>query len=95
MCLQIEDSGLGLTTQHAARLFDGPAAGGAGPLDAGLAISRAIVDTHGGRLWGEAHRHRIFKLELPVEAAPGTPCRAGWPGRILSGSGTREGVHHA
>ena len=95
VCLQFEDSALGLTAQNATHLFDGPATGGAGPVDASLAIIRAIVDTHGGRLWGEAHHHRIFKLELPVEAASGPACRAGWPGRILSGSGAREGVHHA
>lgn len=66
ICLRVEDSGSGLTSERATNLFD--------PLDGassvgrgfGLAISRAIVATHGGRLWGEVANHGIFKIELPV-----------------------------
>lgn len=71
VCLQIEDSGLGLTRERAARLFEAPTPGSMVPVNPGLTISRAIVETHGGRLWGEAHHHGIFKVELPVDLPSG------------------------
>ena len=39
-------------------------------LGLGLVISRAIVDTHGGTLWGEVADHGIFKLVLPIQETP-------------------------
>jgi two-component system, LuxR family, sensor kinase FixL len=38
-----------------------------------LAVSRAIVDLHGGRLWGEVANHGVFKIELPVADADTVP----------------------
>lgn len=64
VCLRIEDSGSGLTVEEARHLFDcrvDPKAKGRG-----LDISRAIVATHGGKLWGEAAEHGLFKIELPI-----------------------------
>ncbi|MBP7394626.1 MAG: MASE1 domain-containing protein [Zoogloea sp.] len=66
VCLRIEDSGSGLTVEEASRLFDPRVAPKAKGRGLGLEISRAIVATHGGRLWGEAAEHGLFKIELPI-----------------------------
>jgi signal transduction histidine kinase len=36
----------------------------------GLAISRSIIDAHGGRLWTEANEHygATFQFMLPIAA---------------------------
>lgn len=65
VCLRVEDSGSGLTPERVANLFD-PLDGAATGHGFGLAISRAIVATHGGRLWGEVANHGIFLVELPI-----------------------------
>ena len=38
-------------------------------LDLGLVINRAIVETHGGELWGEVANHGIFRVSLPIHEA--------------------------
>lgn len=69
VCVQVEDSGLGLSVQQANRIFEPFQSTKSTGLGLGLAISRAIVDCHGGRLWGEVANHGIFKLELPLVQA--------------------------
>jgi len=66
VCLRIEDSGSGLTAERAARLFDPAEAAKADGRGLGLVVSRAIVATHGGKLWGEVAQHGVFKVELPI-----------------------------
>lgn len=70
--LKVEDSGLGFNAEQVNRIFD-PQEGAAHSHGFGLAISRAIVVTHGGRLWAEAGNHGIFKLELRVADPNGAP----------------------
>ena len=70
VCLRIEDSGSGLTPDQVLHLFEPIAPSGSGKRQTGLAISRAIVHSHGGRLWGEAADHGIFKLVLPIQETP-------------------------
>lgn len=65
--LCIEDSGTGLSSQNAIHLFEPFQSTKTSGLGLGLLISRAIVETHGGRLWGEVADHGIFKLTLPIE----------------------------
>lgn len=67
VCLRIEDSGSGLSPDQVLRLFEPIAPSGSGKRQTGLAISRAIVHSHGGRLWAEAANHGVLKCELPVE----------------------------
>lgn len=70
VCLRVEDSGQGLSARHAARIFEPFQSTKSNGLGLGLPVSRAIVDIHGGRLWGEVANHGVFKIELPV-ADPG------------------------
>jgi len=68
VCIQVEDSGPGLSAATAARLFEPCASTKASGLGLGLAISRAIVDAHGGSLWAEVGGHGVFKLAFLAEA---------------------------
>jgi PAS domain S-box-containing protein len=75
--LEVRDTGIGIAPEHQSRLFEkffqvDPSStrqhGGAG---LGLAISKALVDAHGGEmgLSSELGRGTTFWLELPVPAA--------------------------
>ena len=67
LCLSIEDSGPGISGSVAAHLFEPFRSDKSSGLGLGLAISRAIVETHGGSLWGEVAEHGIFKIILPLQ----------------------------
>ena len=73
VCLRIEDSGSGLSPDQVLHLFEPLAPSGSGKRQTGLAISRAIVHSHGGRLWAEAANHGVLKCELPVERQAEAP----------------------
>ncbi|HSG23128.1 MAG TPA: ATP-binding protein, partial [Azonexus sp.] len=62
----VEDTGSGLSDKVAGSLFEPFLSSKSSGLGLGLVISRAIVDTHGGTLWGEVADHGIFKLVLPI-----------------------------
>jgi len=65
--LSVEDAGPGVAPEMAATLFEPLATNKAHGLGLGLAISRTIVEAHGGRLWLEATpRGACFCLTLPV-----------------------------
>jgi signal transduction histidine kinase len=69
--LEVIDSGIGITSDALGRIFDPfEQAGGAGfgGLGLGLAISKAIVEVHGGRIFASsagADHGAMFVIELP------------------------------
>lgn len=67
ICISIEDSGPGLRAEAIGRLFEPFRSSKSSGLGLGLAISRSIVDAHGGELWAEVGTTGVFKLTLPVE----------------------------
>jgi len=66
--ITVRDTGPGLDSQSAGRLFDAFYTTKAGGLGMGLAISRSIVESHGGRLWAAANlpRGAVFHFTLPA-----------------------------
>ena len=48
----IQDNGVGIGAEHIERLFDPLYTTKSNGLGIGLSVSRAIVESHGGRLWG-------------------------------------------
>lgn len=67
LCLTVEDSGAGISGPNATRIFEAFHSEKSSGLGLGLAISRAIVEAHGGNLWAEVADHGVFKLILPLE----------------------------
>jgi signal transduction histidine kinase len=67
LCIKIEDSGPGVTGHDSERIFEPFHSDKSSGLGLGLAISRAIVEAHGGTLWVETADHGVFKLILPLE----------------------------
>lgn len=67
--VSVLDSGAGLTTEQASRVFEAQASSKPGGMGIGLAISRAIVEAHGGRLWAEAGPGGRFFFTLPIDGS--------------------------
>lgn len=66
--LAIQDSGKGLDTLEADRIFDPFHTSKQGGLGMGLTISRSIIESHGGRIQGAAapRRGAVFTFTLPA-----------------------------
>jgi predicted ATPase/signal transduction histidine kinase/GAF domain-containing protein len=66
--VSVTDTGMGLPPGAADRIFETFFTTKADGTGMGLAISRSIVEAHGGRLWAEANQPRgaIFLFVLPV-----------------------------
>ena len=79
LLVSVEDEGPGLPEGDPEQLFAkfhrGAAEGSVGGVGLGLAICRAIVRLHGGRIWAERRPEggAAFRFMLPLEEAPPVP----------------------
>jgi signal transduction histidine kinase len=70
LVVSISDTGTGIGAEDADRIFDAFYTTKSHGLGMGLAISRSIVESHGGRLWvtSEPGSGANFHLTLPVQS---------------------------
>jgi C4-dicarboxylate-specific signal transduction histidine kinase len=65
----VKDSGIGLDSQQVEKLFEAFHTTKPEGLGMGLAISRSIIERHGGHLWADANKGEpgaIFQFTLPI-----------------------------
>jgi PAS domain S-box-containing protein len=74
LLIAVSDTGLGLPTEKADQIFDAFFTTKPQGTGMGLAISRSIVESHGGRLWASSNSGRgaTFRLTLPYEESQRT-----------------------
>jgi PAS domain S-box-containing protein len=67
VCLAVSDTGTGFDPSNAEQIFRAFHTTKSGGMGMGLAISRSIIESHGGKLWAEPNKQRgaTFKLTLP------------------------------
>jgi C4-dicarboxylate-specific signal transduction histidine kinase len=70
--VSVQDSGVGLSAEVMARLFEPFFTTRSKGIGMGLPISRSIVEAHGGRLWAESNGSggAIFQFTLPSADGP-------------------------
>jgi C4-dicarboxylate-specific signal transduction histidine kinase len=68
LCVAVADSGPGLDSGVAERLFDAFYTTKTSGMGMGLAICRSIIEAHGGRIWATANSPRgsIFEFDVPA-----------------------------
>jgi signal transduction histidine kinase len=69
--IRVADRGVGLNPEDVPRLFEAFHTTKPHGLGLGLAISRSIVEAHGGRLWAEPNQKQgtVFAFRLPATQA--------------------------
>jgi signal transduction histidine kinase len=67
--VSVRDTGVGLRPEHAEQIFNAFFTTKPEGTGMGLAISRSIIESHGGHLWAtsNAGRGATFQFTLPVE----------------------------
>ena len=70
----VSDSGQGLDAAQLERVFDAFFTTKPDGMGMGLAISRTIIESHGGRLWATANSPKgaVFQFTLPIDAERAT-----------------------
>ncbi len=70
VCVSLKDTGVGLEAHTSERLFHPFYSTKSGGMGIGLAISRSIIEAHGGRLWAEANDGpgATFAFSIPETA---------------------------
>jgi signal transduction histidine kinase len=70
LVVSVSDTGAGIAPQHVDHIFDAFYTTKAHGIGMGLAISRSIVESHGGRLWATSNRGpgANFHLTLPIQS---------------------------
>jgi signal transduction histidine kinase len=68
VAVSVRDRGVGLTAAQMPRLFEAFYTTKTYGMGMGLAISRSIIESHGGRLWAEPNQGRgaTFAFSLPA-----------------------------
>jgi C4-dicarboxylate-specific signal transduction histidine kinase len=69
--VSFEDTGIGITAETMARLFEPFFTTRAQGIGMGLAISRSIIEAHGGRLWAESVTGNGTTLQFTLPALAG------------------------
>jgi len=66
----VQDSGIGIDSQNLEKIFDTFYTTKSQGMGMGLAISRSIIENHGGRLWAVPNDGPgvTFEFAFPVEA---------------------------
>lgn len=64
--ISVRDSGPGIRPELLDRIFEPFYSGKAQGMGLGLAISRSIIESHGGKLRAEPGPHGIFQIRLPL-----------------------------
>lgn len=70
MVIAVTDSARGLDSEEVALVFERRTSGKPGGMGVGLAMSRSIVEAHGGRLWAEPGPGGRFFFTLPLSSPP-------------------------
>ena len=72
--LSVEDSGVGVSEENMSRLFEPFFTTRSQGIGMGLAISRSIIEAHGGRLWAESNLNQgsVFQFTLPAAEGSAT-----------------------
>ena len=71
LLISVSDTGVGLPPEQAERIFQAFFTTKVNGIGMGLAISRSIIESHGGRLWasGASGKGAIFQFTLPATLA--------------------------
>jgi signal transduction histidine kinase len=73
VAIVVRDSGPGLAPQQLDRLFEAFYTTKPQGLGLGLAISRRIIEAHGGRLWASANNDHGATFQFTLPTAEGNP----------------------
>ena len=75
LLISVSDSGIGLPSEDAERIFEAFFSTKPQGTGMGLALSRRIIEAHGGRLWASPNKARgaVLQFTLPSEATGSSP----------------------